>query len=196
MTKQVITGEEKTIIKKDAKSRKGYSRKSTNETFWNQVRVQSGLTLKDVADLTEIKAGTVSAHFTGRFMPTDGDIKKYCKLFEVEFKEAKLQFENARSMFLNAHNKGPRKMTQIVKDMVSNHADKIVVEKEQPIVEEQSEVNTDYIIDMMYGKVSRVVWDRLRMILSKSENINRDDILDLVYNQVDVYVYLEIEKLI
>ncbi|MBR3117703.1 MAG: helix-turn-helix transcriptional regulator [Oceanobacillus sp.] len=64
-------------------------------TWWNRKRIDSNMTFDDIQDITGVPAPTMSKHFSGAKMPTDGRIKILCNLFDVDFDEGKRHFEEA-----------------------------------------------------------------------------------------------------
>ena len=64
-------------------------------TWWNRKRIDNNMTFDDIQDVTGVPAPTMSKHFSGAKMPTDGRIKILCNLFDVDFDEGKKHFEEA-----------------------------------------------------------------------------------------------------
>lgn len=195
MTKIHRTVGEKTTVKKTASIKRGFVHKKTNETFWNVLRAKNGLTLGDVAELTGINRTTVSAHFLGRWCPNEYQINRYCDVFDIDPKTARLEFDKTRTMFMGSQridNHGQkREMTSATAEKIEKEIKKETFKVE---VDRSKEINTASIINKMYGHLSRGDWDKLRFVLGNSESIDRDTILDLIYNQVPIDVYLSIES--
>lgn len=131
MTK-VLKTTEKTIKKS---IRKGFIHKNSNCNFWQELRVKSGLTCVDVAELVGVSKKTVDNHFRGHSMPTDYDIKRYCELFSVPFDKGKLEFENGYSAQHNHNSSVKRELTEKQKEDSKNYTvNAVLVEtsKEDP----------------------------------------------------------------
>ena len=65
------------------------------DTFWGRLRVQNGITVREIADLLGMKEGYVGMLFTGQRMPTDDTIKTLCEFFSVDILTGTQEFKNA-----------------------------------------------------------------------------------------------------
>lgn len=73
------------------------------DNFWSKTRVESKMTIREVAEYLGENEKTVACYFSGFMIPHDSSIKRICDLFDVEFSKGKLEFENAHSRYRSEH---------------------------------------------------------------------------------------------
>ena len=81
-------------------SKAPYARK---DNFWSKTRVESKLTIKEVAQVLGEDEKRVALYFSGQVMPHEASIRRMCDLFDVDFSYGKLEFENAHSKYKSEH---------------------------------------------------------------------------------------------
>lgn len=182
---------------KKGKKRSAFSRKKTSDTFWNLLRVENHMTLEDVAEYTGFKLCTLSAWFTGRYMPQDWQIKILCDMFDIPFERGKLEMENAYTTYHGAHGtieKEPRKAPKSVVEDVK----KFTIKKE-PEVTVYEDNNNDYVdVD----GIMRILFDELTYDEYESIKLNgdvfktKDEVLKKLFDLVSWEAYEKIRAIL
>ena len=198
MTKVNISATEKATSRKGIPHR-AHAKKNTSSTFWNDLRVENGYTLKLLADVLEVKQNYLSFWLTGQSKPTETFIKKICELFGVPISEGRAQFEAAYEIWHNTHGKtvkvAPRKNNPIIKDAVQKYVPAKTESKAEPKIEKEPEQiktsNTDEILEVLFnilpcGEYTKVV---LALNFPNQTKIEWEPILDLIYQKVDRKTY-------
>lgn len=73
-------------------------------TFWNDLREKNNLSLEEISEMTGVSPATISKNFSGRNLPRNSLIEKYCKLFEIPFEEGKAEFQKAHAQYVAIQN--------------------------------------------------------------------------------------------
>lgn len=181
--------------------KKGYMRVNTIDTFWNRLRISNGFTYRDISEFTGIGSNRVANMIIGRYMPTDYEIKKFCDMFDVDFKRGRLGFEDGYSVY---HNKSVRikdkhvKITDSVKDEIMS-----LSIKEEPEFKSESNTATKELSDIVnYAAINELCYgiisydDFVNLTKMLHEGVESDLILEMVYGKVDRNVYNEIIALL
>ena len=71
--------------------------------FWNELRRNSKLTLKDISEITNIPTPTLSTYFTGRIIPNEKVLEALCNLFGVDKEKGHAEFVAANEEFRKNH---------------------------------------------------------------------------------------------
>ena len=74
------------------------------DTFWNKVRVEKGLTLKEVGEYLHLTTTPVGMYFSGQLLPNDNIIRQLCDLFDVDFTTGSLEFQHAHRAWKAEYN--------------------------------------------------------------------------------------------
>lgn len=213
MKKQDNSNEKKTTEenseKKERRFAYAYKQKNTSETFWNLLRINNNLTLKELSELTGYKIGNLSLWLTGKYRPDDNVIKVLCDLFNVPFDEGKLQFEMGFNTYHHRKigNEPPEKACEWVREDIEKYSPKKIEPAKKPVVKEEEvkleEKHTPVgksIFELVYGKLSFEAFDNLVTIMSLAEirpDVNfTEAILKEIYGKVDYDDYQLIMKLI
>lgn len=77
-----------------------YARK---DNFWSKKRVESGMTIKEVAEYLGESEKTVASYFSGFLMPHNASVKRICEMFDVDVSKGRLEFENAHTKYKAEH---------------------------------------------------------------------------------------------
>ena len=76
--------------------------KGSKATFWNDVRVKSGMLVSDVAELMHVSLGKAGSWFSGQNMPRDAEVQALCELFGVDPIQGYNEFVKARNGWRSA----------------------------------------------------------------------------------------------
>lgn len=76
--------------------------KGSKTTFWNDIRVKSGMLVSDVAELMHVSLGKAGAWFSGQNMPRDAEVQALCELFGVDPIQGYNEFVKARNEWRSA----------------------------------------------------------------------------------------------
>lgn len=196
MTK-INDNEKKTTVRSNDGSKKrkssAFSRKKTSQTFWNLLRIENNFTLQDVADYTGFKRGTISAWFTGRFMPADWQIKALCEMFnDLSFERGKLEMENAYTIFHGTHgtiDKEPRKAPEYVVEDI-----KRLSIKTEPEVKDDNYVDFDGVMRVLFYELS---YDEYTSIERNGDVFSsKDEILKKLFDMLSWESYEKVRGLL
>ena len=159
------------------------------DNFWSNKRVEAGIKIKDVASYTGTSVGLAGAWFTGQFMPSEENIAKLCKFFDVELLKGTQEFIKAHKEWDAVHKRGKAKMKQEMPKPESKSKEVKPKEVKQGEKVEMSSVEkVDKILELVYGKVSRADYEKRRA--------NIDNALEIIYSKVDYAVYNTVEGII
>lgn len=67
--------------------------------FWNELRRNNKLTLKDISEITNIPVPTLSTYFTGRIIPNEKVLETLCNLFGVDKEKGYAEFVAANKEY-------------------------------------------------------------------------------------------------
>jgi transcriptional regulator with XRE-family HTH domain len=227
MTKQNNSNEKATEKNENSQIKKrqigAYTRKNTSETFWNLLRVENGLKIREIAEMTGFSIGMISNWFNGVAMPNENQIKEICKLFEVDYETGKNQFEVGYRRFHGRNDKTistpPRTASNGEHEMVAEYAkpttDDYVDEvaevlglngdtdgniKTEPDVDvydtrtDEQQSKIDRILDYIYTTMNRDIYDEFKSMMAEFYNL--DSLLDWLYQNVDRKTFCAIYKII
>lgn len=76
-------------------------RKTTYDTFWNNLRESLGVSTRDLAEVLGISCGQVSNFCTGRRFPTKSNIQKFRDFFDIDYDTGYSEFEKAYQKYHN-----------------------------------------------------------------------------------------------
>lgn len=77
------------------------------KNFWSDIRLKSGFTFEEIAEMLDKHPGQVSNWFTGRYVPKKDNIKAICKLFDVEEDKGTAEFIAAHQAYIESSVKSP-----------------------------------------------------------------------------------------
>ena len=158
-----------------------YKKKTITSNFWNDKRIEYGMTLQDVSDLLGIKRGSISGYFSGFCLPDEQVLSAFCELFNVDVDKGRSEFLSAYSIWGKEHpdytecGRTYKKITNVPADV------------EQPKV--TPAIDKDIISELIYGKVE---YEDFITILETANN--GGDILRNLYGKVDYTSYLRIKE--
>lgn len=206
MAKSTISNEEKalhdSIMGRKKQKRKGFVRKNTSQTFWNEIRIRNGYTVKEVADCIECSVANMSKYMIGNVMPSRTTSDKISDLFGVDREEGYTRFKNSYETYHNTHGKtvevAPKKNIPTVNDAVDKYIEKPeVIEKSTKVNEPETILSaTDKLLMALYEVLD---WRQYRELVwalgGHSNDINWDEVEDLCYGKVDKEIYATLLKL-
>ena len=199
MTK-INDNEKKTAVRSNDGSKKrkssAFSHKKTSQTFWNLLRIENNFTLQDVADYTGFKQSTISAWFTGGFMPEDWQIKVLCDMFNnLSFEKGKLEMENAYTIFHGTHgtiDKEPRKAPEHVVEDVRR-----LSIKTEPEVKEDNYVNFDGVMRVLFSELTYDEYTEVQKLYPYSDVFSsKDKILKKLFDMLSWESYEKVRELL
>ena len=132
--------------------------------FWSKLRVERGITIKELAILCGVGEKRMGMYFSGQFMPKDYIIKDLCDYFNVPFEQGQIEFQHAHREWKADH------ALRLVKSSKKNTPKNEVVYPNDVITTEIPQMFTDLL-----------------------EN-RKDFVLKTVYNKVDYDTYKLIER--
>ena len=186
-------------------------KKGHYETFWNVVKEESGLTLKEIAEGIGKKNNQrlVGKYFTGELMPKDATITTICNLFDVDFEQGKEEFKKASLAWRSKRTERQTK-AKVVKEEVATETPVVNMPKEPIVIEkdgrtlvptksapakvEPKKIDTSNIESLIYGKIDYDEFEAIRTILRK--NTAKGMPLEKIYGKVDCDTYNKVYDLI
>ena len=165
--------------------------KCFKDTFFNVKRVQSGLTIKEVAEYVGTRPSTTAAYLTGALMPKDAVIDKFCELFDVDT-------VRGQSEFRLAHDKWDAEFNKTVKVRVPTKQPAEPAEEPKvpnsPVVEGFMGFLDGVTSALDDGKAVPVECASKDKAVADSKDYSA--VLDLIYGQVNLETYRAVEKII
>lgn len=147
---------------------------SFKDTFWSKMRVEAGLTLKEVAEAIGVSSEkTLGNYFSGQSMPSERMIATLCDLFDVNLLKGTQEFTKAHK----AWDSERQRSIKYRKDKPST----------SPEESAESETGQPTILELVYRKVPYDVFIKICQ-----DSANTRDILELIYGKVscDVFNYI------
>ena len=165
------------------------------DTFWSKKRVESGLTLKEVAEAIGCTHKTTAAFFTGRTIPSDDIIARIASLFDVDVDEATTQFYRAHRGYkpvnvgrnLVASAKKPKKAKSTKVKPVKVEPVKVNVE---PTIEPCNNQPSlfDKVREALYGNISYEEFKNIESLLDDGF-IAPEVVKETLYGKVDYEIF-------
>ena len=152
-------------------NRTNHSARAYKENFWSKQRVEQNLTIEQVADLLGIDDARVSMWFSGQYMPQDNYVKELCNLFDVDFNEGQLAFQQAHQVWKAEHD---RELKYSAKGKV----------KKNPRTKQIS--NIADVILVLYGEIPCDVFLTIYNAVTSGKP-NECDIEKLLYGKIEDY---------
>lgn len=158
------------------------------DTFWNKIRVEKELTLKEVGEYLHLTVTPVGMYFSGQLMPNDNVIRQLCDLFDVDFHTGNLEFQHA-------HREWKAERNQSLKYSAKG----AVVKTEVPSFEvrDDGEEQVQFIEDVLnklYGAVS--CSEFVACYLTITGVTSDADILEILYGKVDYETYCKLREIV
>lgn len=182
------------------------------DTFWNRLRVENNITIKELASYLHLSDGAVGMYLTGQTMASESVIKQLCDYFSVDLLKGTQEFEKAHKAWDAEHKrtlrvKGGSIPTGVKSD--SKPAEKPAPEKSEVLLtmdEAGVEVakntkfvsaSTEFVSTSVKKKVLKATYGKVKMDLFLEYYDNAvSDPLGFFYGKVDYPVYQEIEDAI
>lgn len=177
------------------------------DTFWNRLRVETNITIKELASYLHLSDGAVGMYLTGQAMPSESVIKQLCDYFSVDLLKGTQEFEKAHKTW-DAERKRTLRVTGGAIPTGAKPADKPAPEKSEASImmdEAGAEVvkNTEFVPTPEFvstsvkKKVLKATYGKVKMDLFLEYYDNAvSDPLGFFYGRVDYPVYQEIENAI
>lgn len=159
------------------------------DNFWNKLRAEKGIKIREVADFLHRGEGVVGMYFSGQLMPDDNAVKVLCDFFDVDFNKGVLEFQHAHKSWKAEHHatvkyRPASSDTELTKTESTTSG--------QPVVEEilktlygvlscEDFVSVyNYLVsgttpdvnigELIYGKLNRTTYHKILGMLNNSDN--------------------------
>ena len=169
------------------------------DNFWSRKRVEANITMKEIAELLEIKVKTASAYFTGQIVPHEHQIKLLCELFNVDTLEGEREFIKAHKAYEAPHKRtlilSAKTKSKIAKATKRPNNNTPTLEEEPTLAEqvakevyEKEEQRKDKLFEAVYGKLD--CWKTFKeFAIFVSRNV---DVREWLYGKVDFETYKKV----
>ena len=147
------------------------------DTFWNRVRVEKGIKIREVAEFLHRHGGSVGMYFSGQVMPDENTIRTLCDFFDVEFDKGVLEFQHANRNWKAEHNA------------------KLKYRSNTPVAIPEMTTNVEEILKTLYGVVSCEDFVAIYNHLISGSATNFD-IEELIYGKFDYATYCKIRDIL
>lgn len=165
--------------------------KGAKETFWNKLRIENSLRIKDVAEMLGLSIGTIGCWFSGQGVPNADNVKAICELFEIPYDKGYGEFIKANQKW--DLDKGQRKIWMYSPESIeipdSEKSKRTKKAKKAKTVPVQTD-RTD-IIKYLYGRLAFVEYMQLQTYLA--DNV---DPMPYLYGKVSFDEFVEVRKII
>lgn len=147
------------------------------DTFWNRVRAEKGIKIREVAELLRRSEGCVGMYFSGQNMPDENTCRALCDLFDVEFDKGVLEFQHAHRNWKAEHNA------------------KLKYRSDTPVVIPEMTTHVEEILKTLYGVLSCEDFVAIYnyLIFGSATNF---DVEELIYGKFDYATYCKIRDIL
>lgn len=160
----------------------GKSAFARKDTFWNKLRVEKGLTTKEIGELINEDGKKISAYFTGFLMPEENVIRELCDLFDIDYHTGNLEFQHAHRQYKAEHHCTLKYSSRPVKVHLGK--------------KHKRQLNTiEDILESLYAVLSCSEFLSIYNALIGSSDGSIDPFA-IIYNKVDYDTYKKIEEII
>lgn len=153
--------------------------KAYKDTYWNNLRVERNIKVKEIAEYLNVSLTSAGGYFSGQLMPKDLQITQLCGLFDVPVDVGREEFKKAHALW-----KSERKRSGIKVQSGKFERKKSA----QKTVEPTTIDNTD-IIKMLYGKLPYDVFVAVGELISSNDI---DTALKQLYGRVSCNEFIMI----
>lgn len=153
MVKTANNSEEKAMVTTNLSSKKRGGSKpgrtcrahGKKDTFWNQVRVKSNITQKEVAEYLGCSKSLAGFFFSGQLVPKDEHIDKLCELFGVDRILGEREFRKAHRDWdtINDGKEHPTFSAEVNKEPKPKKETKKIVERRSVIINHEEELREE-----------------------------------------------------
>lgn len=126
-------------------------RKTTYDTFWNNLRESLGVSTRDLAEVLGISRGQISNFCTGRRFPTKNNIQKFCDFFDIDYDTGYSEFEKAYQEYHNYPTTESKEPTEDNAAMM-DELDKVLFGED--VTEKPTRGLDSVVMRKLYGQVS------------------------------------------
>jgi len=155
-------------------NRNSYAKK---DTFWNRVRAEKGIKIKEVAEFLHRPEGSVGMYFSGQVMPNENTIRTLCDFFDVEFDKGVLEFQHANRNWKAEHNA------------------KLQYRSNTPVAIPEMTTHVEEILKTLYGVISCEDFVAIYNHLISGSATNFD-VEELIYGKFDYATYCKIRDIL
>lgn len=156
------------------------------DTFWNRLRLQKGISTKQLVKMLGIKSGSfIYAWFSGQHVPPDKYIRKFCEIYEIDYEKGKQEFFDAHAGWYswNLENK---------KACIATERQGMYTPKKDNRDSEIAEIPTSTLQDMQNLR-KKILWDRIPPEMQKfiCEKIAecKQQIINELHSEIDFYTF-------
>lgn len=152
-------------------------------TFWEELRDKYKFTTETLAPRIGKSQSMVSNYMTGRHMPSDDVILKFCEVFDLPFETAKAKFVESHDKFHSDHTKN--KPAEISKDDTGNVEDTKPEAAPINCVDSQEEIRK-----LLYQTVSFEIYNDAEILLRRHKYYA---LMEYLYNKIDFDLHYKIQ---
>lgn len=162
---------------------------TSTDTFWNQKRIEKGVTLKDMADDLGVHLTSLSTWLTGAKLPATPTAIKICDYLGIDYVTGAEEFNKIHEEWISAHSGQTKKRSKIRqrKFCVSD------VSKSKPDTSNEIVVPTKTLQELAErSRVQKILYRKIsyeEFVDIMSLDLNVDNALKALYGKVDFDAY-------
>lgn len=156
------------------------------DTFWNRLRLQRGISTKQLAKMLGVKSVSfIYTWFSGQHVPSDNHIRKLCEIYKVDYEKGKQEFLDAHAGWYswNLENK---------KACIATERQEMYVPKKDMRDPEVTSFTETTLQDMQNLR-KKILWGRIPPEMQKfiCEKIAecKQQIIDELHSEIDFYTF-------
>jgi DNA-binding XRE family transcriptional regulator len=132
---------------------------TSKDTFWNQLRIEKGVTQKAMSEAVNIHPVSLSQYLTGCKLPSTPIAIKICDYFGVDYVTGAEEFNKAHEVWIAEHNGQSKKRSKIRKrkfdvDATTETETTVSAEPDTPNELPQKPTGRLFIQKILYGITS------------------------------------------
>lgn len=152
-------------------------------TFWDELRDKYNFTTRTLIPRIGKSQSMISNYMTGRHMPSDDVILKFCEVFDLPFEEAKVRFIEAHDKYYSDHTKN--QPAEISED------DTGIVEDTKPEAAPINRVDSqDEIRKLLFKTGSFEIYNDAEKLLRQHKYYA---LMEYLYNKIDFDLHYKIQ---
>lgn len=161
------------------------------DTFWNTVRVERGIKIRELAELLDMSVGIIGMYFSGQAVPTEKTIKDLCTIFDVDELKGTQEFHKANKSWDAEHKRTPkvRASSNVVLSEETSEDTPAIDPVDTKGLEDalkEFDIKVDKVKRLIYNKVS---YDDFEAITEEIRS--GSDVLAVLYNhRIDFDTYM------
>jgi transcriptional regulator with XRE-family HTH domain len=160
------------------------------DNFWSRLRVEKGISAKELAKLLGLNCKNPSELYnwcSGKHIPPDKHIRKFCEIYDVDYEKGKQEFINAHSQWYSWDH-------DIKKACIYTETQELYHPEKKTFNEHIPEIPTDMGVEQSKLNIrNKIFWNKIPPEIQETIRTRitdcKDQILNELYGEIDFYTY-------